>query len=98
EKYASLAWLDGNSYPNAEFTEAWKKITFNQFHDLAAGSGIGIIYKDAQKDYDQVHWATNEISAKALNTLSAGIDTRTATGASVLVFNPMAWQRDGNMT
>ena len=98
EKLASLAWLDGNSYPNAEFTEAWKKITFNQFHDLAAGSGIGIIYKDAQKDYDQVHWATNEISAKALNTLSAGIDTRTATGASVLVFNPMAWQRDGNMT
>ena len=32
-----------------ELTEAWKKITFNQFHDLAAGSGIGIIYKDAQK-------------------------------------------------
>ena len=98
EKLASLAWLDGNSYPNAEFTEAWKKITFNQFHDLAAGSGIGIIYKDAQKNYDAVHWATNEISAKALNTLSARIDTRTATGASVLVFNPLAWQRDGNVT
>jgi alpha-mannosidase len=98
EKYASLAWLDGDSYPNNELTEAWKKITFNQFHDLAAGSGIGIIYKDAQKDYDQVHWATNEISAKALNTLSERIDTRAGAGVPVLVFNPLAWRRDGNVT
>ena len=98
EKYASLAWIDGDSYPNAKFTEAWKKITFNQFHDLAAGSGIGIIYKDAQKDYDQVHWATNEISAKALHTLSAGVDTRSANGVPVMVFNPLAWQRSGIVT
>ena len=39
-------------YPAAELTEAWKKVFFNQFHDLAAGSGIGVIYKDAQNDYD----------------------------------------------
>ena len=54
EKWASLAWLDGQSYPAAELTEDWKKVLFNQFHDLAAGSGIGVIYKDAQKDYDVV--------------------------------------------
>ena len=40
---------------------------FGQFHDLAAGSGIAVIYKDAQQDYDQVRWATQEISAKASN-------------------------------
>ena len=45
-------------------TEAWKKITFNDFHDLGAGSGIGIIYKDAQRDYDQVRWSTKEISSR----------------------------------
>ena len=61
EKWASLAWLDGKSYPGAELTEDWKKVLFNQFHDLAAGSGIGVIYKDAQKDYDVVRWSTNEI-------------------------------------
>ena len=49
--------------PASELTEAWKKITFNRFHDLAAGSGIGVIYRDAQRDYDQVRWETNEISA-----------------------------------
>ena len=54
EKWASLAWLDGREYPGKELTEDWKKVLFNQFHDLAAGSGIGVIYKDAQKDYDWV--------------------------------------------
>ena len=47
EKLASLAWLNGRPYPADQLTENWKKITFNQFHDLAAGSGIGVIYKDA---------------------------------------------------
>jgi alpha-mannosidase len=97
EKYASLAWLDGNKYPGDELTEAWKKITFNDFHDLAAGSGIGVIYRDAQKDYDQVRWATNEISAKALKTIAAQVDTRSGAGVPVFVFNPLAWNRSGRV-
>ncbi len=98
EKYASLAWLDGDSYPGGELTEDWKKITFNQFHDLAAGSGIGIIYKDAQKDYDQVHWSTDAISSKALNTIAARVNTRVTEGVPVMVFNPLAWERSGLVT
>jgi alpha-mannosidase len=98
EKYASFAWLNGDAYPNAELTEAWKKITFNDFHDLAAGSGIGIIYKEAQDDFDQVRRATNEISAKALHTLAAGVNTRGVGVVPVLVFNPLAWPRSGVVT
>jgi alpha-mannosidase len=97
EKVASLAWLDGNTYPNARLTDAWKKITFNDFHDLAAGSGIGVVYKDAQKDFDVVHWETSQISSKALNTLDARVNTSGA-GVPVLVFNPLAWQRSGLVT
>jgi alpha-mannosidase len=95
EKYASLAWREGKPYPADELTEAWKKITFNDFHDLAAGSGIGIIYKDAQQDFHQVRWATNEISQKALKTLAAAVNTQVAGGVPVLVFNPLAWERSG---
>src|ERR1035437_7688168 len=68
EKYASLAWLSGDTYPDKELTDAWKKITFNQFHDLAAGSGIGVIYKEAQDDYDQVRRMTSEVSADSLRS------------------------------
>ena len=56
-----------NAYPHAELNDAWKKVLFNQFHDLAAGSGIGVIYKDAQKDYDEVRRATNEVSTASLH-------------------------------
>ena len=98
EKLASLAWLEGKTYPGDELTDAWKKITFNNFHDLAAGSGIGIIYKEAQKDYDAVRWSTNEISQQSIKTLSAHIDTHVASGVPVLVMNPLAWERSGPVT
>lgn len=95
EKYSSLAWLDGQSYPTKELNEAWKKVLFNQFHDLAAGSGIATIYRDAQKDYDQVHWATDEVSSTALHTIQAQIDTQAAGTVPVLVFNTLGWKRSG---
>ena len=104
EKYASLAWLDGDTYPDGELTAAWKKITFNDFHDLAAGSGIAVVYKDAQKDYDDVRWATNQISAKALHTIVSQVDTLPQHNAAikqaipVFVFNPLAWSRSGAVT
>ena len=94
EKLASLAWLQGNPYPADQLTENWKKITFNQFHDLAAGSGIGVIYKDAQKDYTEVFHNDREITDSSLKTLAAQIDT-TVTGfpysSSTLSHGP-AWR------
>ncbi|MGB6193164.1 MAG: glycoside hydrolase family 38 C-terminal domain-containing protein, partial [Terracidiphilus sp.] len=97
EKWASLAWvLDGRAYPANEITEDWKKVLFNQFHDLAAGSGIGVIYKDAQKDYDVVRWSTNEIGAGALEAVDEKIDTAGA-GIPVVVYNPLGWERSGDV-
>ncbi|HWZ01928.1 MAG TPA: glycoside hydrolase family 38 C-terminal domain-containing protein, partial [Edaphobacter sp.] len=98
EKLASLAWLNGKPYPADQLTENWKKITFNQFHDLAAGSGIGVIYKDAQKDYTEVFRADTEINNTSLSTLGAQIDTRSQLDHSekdvpILVLNPTAWPR-----
>jgi alpha-mannosidase len=96
EKYSSLAWLDGHAYPAAELTDAWKQVLFNQFHDLAAGSGIGVIYKEAQRDYDRVRWTANEASHGALETIQARVDTRVKSdGVPVMVFNPLAWERAG---
>ena len=99
EKYASLAWLDGKSYPNDQLTDAWETITFNDFHDLAAGSGIGVIYKEAQEQFDKTHLETDQISQQSLQTISARINTASAVkGANevpVLVFNPLAWERSG---
>jgi alpha-mannosidase len=93
EKLASMAWLKGQAYPGDELTENWKKITFNQFHDLAAGSGIAVIYRDAQKDYTEIFRSDREISEASLNTLAATVDTRVKSGVPVMVYNSMAWPR-----
>lgn len=97
EKWASLAWLDGNRYPGEQLTEDWEKVLFNQFHDLAAGSGIGVIYKDAQQDYDWVRMSTNGIMAGALQTVSEHIDTQAKGSdlAPVVIYNPLGWARSG---
>ncbi len=101
EKFSSIAWLYGARYPADELTEDWKKVLFNQFHDLAAGSGIADIYKDAQKDYDWVLMSTDEISAEGQQSLLARIKTEAAGRArnaqTVVVFNPLAWERTGNV-
>ena len=95
EKLASLAWLEGDAYPNAQFTDAWKKITFNGFHDLAAGSGIGIIYKDAQKEFDMVRLEDAEVANHAVSTVASNINTGAKPGIPVIVFNPLGWVRSG---
>jgi alpha-mannosidase len=96
EKWSSIAWLSGTPYPAPQLNEAWKKVLFNQFHDLAAGSGIGVIYKDAQKDYDMVRFTADAATSQALGTIASYIDTQSRSkGVPVLVFNPLAWVRSG---
>jgi alpha-mannosidase len=94
EKYSSLAWIGGQTYPGADLTEAWKKALFNQFHDLAAGSGLGVIYKDAEKDYDQVRWATDVVSTTALHSIDDRINTE-GLGEPIVLWNPLGWSRGG---
>jgi alpha-mannosidase len=99
EKLASLAWLDGDAYPDQQLNTNWEKITFNEFHDLAAGSGIAVIYRDAQDDFHQVFDDDHNIDEAALKTIDARIDTtvpsnpRNNNVVPVLVFNSLPWSR-----
>jgi alpha-mannosidase len=104
EKYSSLAWLQGSAYPQSPLNEAWKKLLFNEFHDLAAGSGIGIIYKDAQRDFDMVHATAGEAQRTALHTLLDDVNTLPPMGpqgkgneASVVVINSLGWPQNGGV-
>ena len=99
EKYFRWPGCKEYAYPGKEFNEAWKKVLFNQFHDLAAGSGIGVIYKDAQKDYSVVHWTAEEADRKAWHTLGSEVNTKSAggVGVPVMLWNPLAWERSKDL-
>jgi alpha-mannosidase len=93
EKYSSLAWLGGLDYPGLRLTEAWKRKAFNEFHDVAAGTAIAPVYKDAQRDYDAVHWTADEATDNALRELNGHINTATQPGVPIIVWNPLSWDR-----
>lgn len=98
EKYSSLAWLSGLEYPGKQFTEAWKKKAFNEFHDVAAGTAIAAVYQDAQHDYDEAHRVANEATGDALRELNSHINTATEPGVPIVVWNPLSWDRSGIVT
>jgi alpha-mannosidase len=98
EKWAALDSLTGAAYPGTELNEAWKKVLFNQFHDIAAGSGVGILYKDAQRDYDSVHLTSDAVKTHALDDLTGYIDTLAGSvgkdaSVPIVVWNSLAWPR-----
>lgn len=92
EKLASISTLFGAAYPHAEFEKAWRKVLFNQFHDLSAGSGIAAIYRDADRDYAEVKLMGDEIARHAAHELESRVHTQ-GEGVPVMVFNPLSWTR-----
>ncbi len=97
EKYSSLAWLGGLPYPGTQLTEAWKLVSFNGFHDLAAGSAVGADYEDAQKQFDVVHWTANTATRNALSDIDSHIDTSgkgiSKAGVPIILWNTLSWNR-----
>jgi alpha-mannosidase len=73
EKLASIGTLFGQAYPQADFDASWKKVLFNQFHDILPGSGIAINYVDAARKYAEVQRFSNDTMQAALGDLAARV-------------------------
>jgi alpha-mannosidase len=92
EKFSSLAMLDGQPYAQEELQNDWKKVLFDQFHDIMPGSGIAINYVDAARDLGVVGLSGNKILSGSLKTLAARVNTE-GEGVPVVLFNPLGWAR-----
>jgi alpha-mannosidase len=92
EKFSSLAMLDGQPYAQEELENDWKKVLFDQFHDIMPGSGIAINYVDAARDLGVVRLSGNKILYSSLKTLTARVNTE-GEGIPVVLFNPLSWAR-----
>ena len=90
ELWGSLAMLNGAEYPLARMDAAWKKLLFNQFHDILPGSGIARIYEEARADH---RWIIAEAEAVRDGALAA-----LATGEGATVFNALSFPRTGIVT
>jgi alpha-mannosidase len=97
ELFASLATVSaGAPYPQADLEDAWKKVLFNQFHDILPGSSIPQVYADANQAWVEVERVGSQILQGALSAIAEQISLPAPPqpGAMpVIVFNPLNWKR-----
>ncbi len=97
EKFAALSLVEANRpYSNRDFEEIWKRVLFDQFHDVMPGSGIAVNYEDAARNLTDASLRSQKILDGALDSLDGLIDTR-GEGVPVVVYNPLSWDRTGSV-
>src|SRR5262249_6920078 len=93
EKFSSLASLYGRPYPGDDLDQSWKRLLFDDFHDIFPGSGIAVNYLDAKRNLEDVDRVGNGILHGSLKEIAAHIRTE-GPGVPVVIFNPLSWTRD----
>ena len=78
-------------YPGEELLSAWKLILLNQFHDILPGSSIRQVYEDCRVDYAAIHECGEKALENAQQAILAEIPVQQE---SLVVFNPLSWERD----
>jgi alpha-mannosidase len=97
ELFASIATLRCNKpYPKQELETAWKKVLFNQFHDILPGSSIPQVFVDANQAWEEVQTDVSKILQQSLETIAAHIalpEPPHPDATPIVVFNPLNWER-----
>ncbi|MBW4632815.1 MAG: alpha-mannosidase [Iphinoe sp. HA4291-MV1] len=97
ELFASLATLSaGIAYPKAELEDAWKKVLFNQFHDILPGTSIPPVYVEANQAWQEVDRVGSEILERSKRAIASQIafpPPPQPDALPIIVFNSLNWQR-----
>jgi len=94
EKYATIAWLLGGSYPGEKLEKALKLILMNQFHDAINGEVVDEVYDEIMENFRTAEKILEEVLEESLEAIVSLIDTE-ADGDKipVVVFNSLSWPR-----
>jgi alpha-mannosidase len=81
----------GFDYPRADFTSAWKKVLFMQFHDSMAGTALPEQYVVSKHAYGYALEVANQAINRAAQKIAWQIPTPDPASEYLVVFNPHAW-------
>jgi alpha-mannosidase len=82
EFYAGAAMLyTGREYPSGLLAESWRKLLFNQFHDIIPGSGVTETREYASGLYQQIFAAAESARTLALSAIAERITASPPAGA-----------------
>lgn len=89
ESWSSISgFLDMGPNRREELERLWKKLLFNQFHDIIPGTSITRVYEDAGKDFREILKETENIIEVSRRELTG------SGGNGFLVFNSLSWERE----
>ena len=86
-------WLGAQHYDPAAFERNWKRLIASQFHDNLPGTSLPVCYDYCYND-DLI--ALKGFAAQltdGLSGISAGLDTSWCKGTPVIIWNPLACER-----
>lgn len=89
----SLAW--GCNYPIDEFTNAWKRVLFLQFHDSLAGTSLPEHYSSAKEGFGYASDIANTWLFKSLQKLEWSVPAEDPGSEYLIAFNHHAWKVSG---
>ncbi|MEL7523750.1 MAG: alpha-mannosidase, partial [Cyanobacteria bacterium J06553_1] len=75
---------------------AWKKVLFNQFHDILPGTSIPEVFTEANRDWESAIAIGESLLDYALETIAADIrlpEPPQGDAIPVVVFNSLNWER-----
>jgi alpha-mannosidase len=87
----SAAW--GAAYPRADFTAAWKRVLFLQFHDSLAGTSLPVHYQTTVPEgYGRALDIADGAMYLAAQKLAWQVPAADPESRYLVVFNPHAWE------
>lgn len=102
EVFATVAQLTATRpYPKAALDTAWKKLLFNQFHDILPGTAIPEVFTEANRDWKTVREIGNQVLAESIEAIASKIHLPKPphpAAEPILVFNPLSWSRNSVIT
>lgn len=93
EPWATIAWLQGEDYPGAVLEKAWKYLLANHTHDSMEAMSIDRVHADNEYRFAQCNEMSLGILRRSLNYLARCMPVREKDEFSLVVFNPLPYER-----
>lgn len=80
---------------------AWKKVLFNQFHDILPGTSIPEVFIEANRDWKQAIAIGEDLLDAALKAIASNIklpNPPQRDAKPIIVFNSLNWERSPEIT
>jgi alpha-mannosidase len=84
-------------YPKQEFTSAWQRVLFLQFHDSLAGTSVPEHSQTARDGFGSARDTASQAVYMAVQKLEWGIPAEDPASQYLLAFNPHSWEISANL-